>query len=87
MVELLEAGQRDELLNEEVFTNLTETKIIFEQWRREYNEVRPHSALGYRPPAPEAKLSLTLTYEVVSFVGADQVRLTPRLILKRNNLK
>jgi len=40
---------------------LTEAKIIIEQWRREYNQVRPHSALGYRPLAPEAKLSLTLT--------------------------
>ena len=42
-------------------TTLTEAKVLIEQWRREYNQVRPHSSLGYRPPDPEAKLSLTLT--------------------------
>jgi transposase InsO family protein len=45
---------RDELLNLEVFTSVWEAKVLVEQWRREYNEVRPHSSLGYRPPAPEA---------------------------------
>jgi transposase InsO family protein len=50
-----------DLLNGEVFTTPIEAKIIIEQWRREYNQVRPHSSLDYRPPAPEAKLSLTLT--------------------------
>jgi len=45
---------RDELLNREIFYTLTEAKILVEAWRREYNEVRPHSSLGYRPPAPEA---------------------------------
>ncbi len=60
-VESFNSKLRDELLNGEVFTMLTEAKIIIEQWRREYNQVRPHSALGYRPPAPETKLSLTLT--------------------------
>ena len=38
----------------EIFYTLTETKILIERWRREYNTVRPHSALGYRPPAPGA---------------------------------
>ncbi len=52
---------RDELLNGEVFTTLIEAKIIIEQWRREYNQVRPHSALGYRPSAPEARILVTLT--------------------------
>ena len=60
-VESFNSKLRDELLNGDIFTTLTEAKIIIEQWRREYNEVRPHSALGYRPPAPVAKLSLTLT--------------------------
>jgi transposase InsO family protein len=45
---------RDELLNGEIFTTLKEAEILIEQWRRHYNTVRPHSALGYRPPAPEA---------------------------------
>lgn len=45
---------RDELLNGEIFFTLDEAKILIEQWRRHYNAVRPHSALGDRPPAPEA---------------------------------
>ena len=45
---------RDELLNGEVFTTLREAQILIERWSRHYNTVRPHSALGYRPPAPEA---------------------------------
>ena len=52
---------RDELLNGEIFSTMTEAQIIIEQWRREYNEVRPHSSLGYRPPAPEATMALSLT--------------------------
>ncbi len=52
---------RDELLNREIFTTLTEAKVLITGWRREYNQVRPHSSLGYRPPAPEAKIPVTLT--------------------------
>ena len=44
---------RDELLNGEIFYSLTEAKVLIEQWRIHYNHLRPHSALGYRPPAPE----------------------------------
>jgi len=44
---------RDELLNGEIFYSLAEAKIIIESWRRHYNTKRPHSSLGYRPPAPE----------------------------------
>lgn len=44
---------RDELLSGEIFSTLNEAKILIEAWRRHYNTVRPHSALGYRPPAPE----------------------------------
>jgi hypothetical protein len=45
---------RDELLAREVFDTLLEAKVLVARWRRHYNVVRPHSALGYRPPAPEA---------------------------------
>ena len=45
---------RDELLNREIFYTLKEAKILIERWRQEYNTIRPHSALGYKPPAPEA---------------------------------
>ena len=47
---------RDELLDGEIFYTLGEAKVIIEAWRRIYNEVRPHSSLGYRPPAPEATI-------------------------------
>lgn len=49
---------RDELLNVEIFDTLLEAKVLIERWRQEYNTVRPHSSLGYRPPAPEAILPL-----------------------------
>ena len=52
--ESFNARFRDELLNGEVFYTLTRGKIIIEQWRIHYNTIRPHSALGYRPPAPES---------------------------------
>jgi transposase InsO family protein len=52
--ESFNARLRDELLNGEVFYTLKEAQIIIEQWRKHYNTKRPHSALGYRPPAPEA---------------------------------
>jgi putative transposase len=47
---------RDELLAGEQFSTLYEAKVLIEQWRRHYNAVRPHSSLGYRPPAPETIL-------------------------------
>jgi transposase InsO family protein len=50
---------RDELLNRELFTTLREAQVLVEDWRVHYNRVRPHSALGYRPPAPETVM-LTL---------------------------
>ena len=43
---------RDELLNGEIFYSLKEARIMIEQWRNTYNTIRPHSLLGYRPPAP-----------------------------------
>ena len=53
-IESFNGKLRDELLNREIFYSLNEAKIIIEQWRKEYNTVRPHSALHYRPPKPEA---------------------------------
>jgi transposase InsO family protein len=43
---------RDELLDGEIFYTLEEARVIIENWRRCYNEIRPHSSLGYRQPAP-----------------------------------
>ncbi len=47
---------RDELLNGEIFYGMKEAQIVIEQWRQHYNTVRPHSSLGYRPPAPKTIL-------------------------------
>jgi len=58
-IESLNRKLRDELLNREIFTTLEEAKVLIEQWRMEYNKVRSHSALRYRPPAPEAMLIMT----------------------------
>ena len=60
-IESFNGKLRDELLNRESFTTLMEAKILIEQWRMDYNQIRPHSSLGYRPPAPEAIMSKILT--------------------------
>jgi putative transposase len=56
-IESFNGKMRDELLDREIFANLQEARVLIEQWRQEYNQVRPHSSLGYRPPAPEAILT------------------------------
>ena len=53
-VESFNGRLRDEILNGEFFYTVTEAKVLTERWRRHYNRFRPHSSLGYRPPAPEA---------------------------------
>ncbi len=60
-IESFNGKLRDELLNREIFTTLTEAKVLIADWKREYNQVRPHSAKGYKPPAPEARILATLT--------------------------
>lgn len=64
---------RDELLNGEIFYSLAEAQILIEAWRRHYNTVRPHSSLGYRPPAPEA------VPWPVPFSGSASLHLRPAL--------
>ena len=53
-VESFNGTLRDQLLNGEIFDTLLEAKVLIERWRRQYNTIRPHSSLGYQPPAPEA---------------------------------
>jgi transposase InsO family protein len=60
-IESFNGKLRDELLNGEVFTTLLEAKVLIARWREHYNMVRPHSSLGYRPPAPQ-----TITPEACS---------------------
>jgi transposase InsO family protein len=52
-IESFNGKLRDELLNIEIFDTLWEAQILIERWRVEYNTVRPHMSLDYRPPAPE----------------------------------
>ena len=58
-IESFNGKMRDELLNREIFTTLAEAKVLIGEWRKEYNQIRPHSSLKYRPPAPEAILAAT----------------------------
>ncbi len=52
-IESFNGKLRYELLNGEVFDTIIEARVIIERWRNHYNKIRPHSSLGYRPPAPE----------------------------------
>lgn len=74
-IESFNGKLRDEVLNTEIFYTLKEAKIIIEKWRQEYNTFRPHSALGYLPPAPEATLppveALLLTTVGSIFLGME----------------
>ena len=68
-IESFNGKLRDELLNVEIFTTLFEAQVLVENWRKDYNRIRPHSALGYRPPAPQAimpgRSSTSLTLSMV----------------------
>jgi len=64
----LVARMRDELLDGEVFDTLLEAKVLIERWRAQYNTKRPHSSLGYRPPAPE------VLWPLPPFLGAAPLR-------------
>ena len=55
-VESFNGKMRDEFLNREIFYSLKEVDVLLEQWRVQYNTIRPHSALGYKPPAPKTVL-------------------------------
>ncbi len=57
-IESFNGKLRDEVLNRELFDTLFEAKVLVERWRREYNHIRPHSSLDYRPPAPEVILPI-----------------------------
>jgi putative transposase len=54
---------RDECLNQEIFYNLKEAQIVIEQWRNPYNTTRPHSSLGYRPPAPQTSTGQSINLD------------------------
>jgi putative transposase len=68
-IESFNGKLRDELLDREIFYTLGEAKVLIERWRQEYNRFRPHSALGYRPPAPEAVLPIPIVPQSAAAVG------------------
>ena len=72
-IESFNARLRDELLNGEIFYSLEEVRCVTGWWRDHYNRLRPHSSLGYRPPAPE-------TVKMPAWpLGSATLRLPPRL--------
>jgi len=74
-IESFHGKLRDELLNGEIFETLHEARVLIENWRCEYNGFRPHSALGYKPPAPEAWRELAMGFAPLRPLQAEQ-RLT-----------
>ena len=78
-IESFNGKLRDELLNGEIFETLLEAKVLIEEWRREYNTKRPHSALGYRPPTPETKEPMPPGFAPLNLPAAGQ-RLTLGLV-------
>lgn len=55
--ESFNSKMRDEFLNTELFDTMFEVEVLTKRWVHEYNTVRPHSSLGYKPPAPQAMLA------------------------------
>ena len=65
---------RDELLNGEIFYTLKEAQVLIEAWRREYNTIRPHSSLRYKPTAPEAILPSSYTQFIPPLLNGEYSR-------------
>ncbi len=69
----------DELLDGEIFYSLKEAEVLIERWRHHYDTVRPHSALGYRPPAPQA-IALRRTDPAFATAGLQPDRPFPKTV-------
>ena len=65
-VQSFNGKMRDELLNRELFDSLLEERVLTERLRREYNQLRPHSSLGYRPPAPVAIMPRSIGQQIAA---------------------
>ena len=78
-IESFNGKLRDELLGCELFDTLLEAKVLIERWRTHYNTVRPHSSLGYRPPAPEALQPRSLTSATPQRANGAGLKATPTL--------
>ena len=64
-VESFNGKLRDELLDREIFYTLQEVQVLTEEYRQTYNRIRPHSSLGYRPPAPQVVLAADMVPALV----------------------
>jgi len=64
-IESFNGKMRDELLNGEIFYSLKEAQILIEMWRKDYNTIRPHSSLSYRPPVPAAIMVQPLQFQPI----------------------
>lgn len=69
-IESFNGKMRDELLNREIFDTLLEAQVLIERWRKDYNQIRPHSALGYRPPVPETVRMPMLAPPLAAYAAA-----------------
>ena len=78
-IESFNGKLRDELLNGELFDTLLEAKVLVERWRRHFNTVRPHSSLGYHPPAPEAMQPHSLASATPQRASGAGLKATPAL--------
>jgi putative transposase len=78
-IESFNGKLRDELLNGEIFETLLEAKVLIERWRVEYNTIRPHSSLGYSPPAPETRQPHKATSATLQRPCAAEQLTTPSL--------
>jgi Integrase core domain len=70
-IESFNGKLRDELLDREIFDTLWEAKVLVACWRREYNQIRQHGSLGYKPPAPEAFAASGLSSEATHLRRCD----------------
>lgn len=75
-IESFNGRLRDELLNGEIFDTLLEAKVLIERWRCNYNRIRPHSSLHYRPPAPEAR---TFGFKLQDYICWNEGNAVPAL--------
>ena len=78
-IESFNGKLRDELLNGEIFETLLEAKVLTERWRVDYNTIRPHSSLGYQPPAPETRQPHKATSATLQRPCAAEQLTTPSL--------
>ena len=92
-IESFNGKMRDELLDREIFYSLMKAQILIEMWRKQYNTVRPHSSLGYRPPVPAAIVvqsslinQFSLTLWLVQKMGADHLSLNTPWLRSNTNI-